>query len=104
MRLDDQTGTMGTPPPSAFSPQPLSLLPSAFCLQPSAFSLLPSALCLQPSAICYAPQPMALFSKDPPNTPPPSRPLPRSGDSQPVFNGTYFGPNVTIDGTVTGSE
>ncbi len=47
---------------------------------------------------------MALFSKDPPSTPAPSRPQPRSGDSQPAFNGTYFGPNVTIDGTVTGSE
>jgi cytoskeletal protein CcmA (bactofilin family) len=45
---------------------------------------------------------MALFSKDPP--PASSRPMPRSSDSMPAFNGTFFGPNVTIDGAVTGSE
>ena len=45
---------------------------------------------------------MALFSKEP--TPAPSRPQSRSGEPQQPFNGTYFGPNVTIDGTVTGNE
>ena len=46
---------------------------------------------------------MALFSKDPtPSTAP--RPQSRPGDSQPAFQGTYFGPNVTVDGTVSGSE
>lgn len=45
---------------------------------------------------------MALFSKDP--TPTPPRPQARSGELQQAFNGTYFGPNITIDGTVTGSE
>jgi len=44
---------------------------------------------------------MALFSKDTPVAP---RPQPRSADAPPAFNGTFFGPNVTIDGTVTGSE
>jgi cytoskeletal protein CcmA (bactofilin family) len=47
---------------------------------------------------------MALFSKDP-TSPSPPRQQPRSGDSVPAaFHGTFFGPNVTIDGTVTGSE
>jgi cytoskeletal protein CcmA (bactofilin family) len=46
---------------------------------------------------------MALFSKDP--TPPSSqRSQTRPGESQPAFQGTYFGPNVVIDGTVSGSE
>ena len=46
---------------------------------------------------------MALFSKDP--TPPSSqRPTNRPGESQPAFQGTFFGPNVVIDGTVSGSE
>jgi len=44
---------------------------------------------------------MALFSKDTPAAP---RPQPRSADGPPAFNGTFFGANVTIDGTVTGSE
>ncbi len=43
---------------------------------------------------------MALFSKDPAaSPPPPSRP---STPAQP--GGTFFGANVTIEGTVTGSE
>ena len=43
---------------------------------------------------------MALFSKDPAAPPPPpSRP---SAPAQP--GGTFFGANVTIEGTVTGSE
>ena len=48
---------------------------------------------------------MALFTKDPPpaNTSP-RPPQPRSGDAQPAFNGTYFGPRASIEGTVTGSE
>ena len=42
---------------------------------------------------------MALFSsKEPTSTP--SRP----GEPQPTFHGTYLGPNVVIDGTVSGSE
>jgi cytoskeletal protein CcmA (bactofilin family) len=43
---------------------------------------------------------MALFSKDAP----PPRPQPRPNDSQPAFEGTFFGPNVTIEGLVSGSE
>ncbi len=46
---------------------------------------------------------MALFSKDS-STPPAPRPQPRPGESQPAFQGTFFGPNVTVDGTVSGSE
>ena len=46
---------------------------------------------------------MALFSKDAPQQPP-ARPQPRGNEPQPAFNGTYFGPNVTIDGTISGSE
>ena len=45
---------------------------------------------------------MALFSKDAPNQQP--RPQPRGNEPQPPFHGTFFGPNVTIDGTVSGSE
>src|SRR5260221_13316188 len=46
---------------------------------------------------------MALFSKNP--TPPISqRPQSRPGESQQAFQGTYLGPNVVIDGTVSGSE
>jgi cytoskeletal protein CcmA (bactofilin family) len=44
---------------------------------------------------------MALFTKEPPAT---SRPQPRSADSQPAFNGTFVGPNITVDGTITGNE
>ena len=47
---------------------------------------------------------MALFSSKDSTTPTPPRPQPRSGDAQPAFHGTYFGPNVSIDGAVTGSE
>src|SRR4051812_14893748 len=47
---------------------------------------------------------MALFSKDAPQQPA-ARPQPsRGSDAQPSFNGTYLGANVTIDGTVSGSE
>ena len=46
---------------------------------------------------------MALFSKDAPQQPA-ARPQPRGNDGQTPFNGTFFGPNVTIDGTVSGSE
>jgi cytoskeletal protein CcmA (bactofilin family) len=50
---------------------------------------------------CYALAPMALFTKEPPAT---SRPQPRPGDSQLAYNGTFVGPNITIDGTLTGNE
>lgn len=46
---------------------------------------------------------MALFTKETPAAPP--RPQPRTTDGQPVsFEGTFLGPKITIDGTVTGSE
>jgi cytoskeletal protein CcmA (bactofilin family) len=45
---------------------------------------------------------MALFSSKETTTPP--RPPARPGEPMPAFNGTYFGPNVVIDGTVSGSE
>jgi cytoskeletal protein CcmA (bactofilin family) len=41
---------------------------------------------------------MALFSSKE------ATPQARGGEPQPAHNGTYFGPNVTIEGTVTGSE
>ena len=46
---------------------------------------------------------MALFSKDPAPSPPAARPV---VTTQPggTFSGTYIGPNVTIDGTITGNE
>jgi cytoskeletal protein CcmA (bactofilin family) len=48
---------------------------------------------------------MALFTKEnPPATASPRPSPPRSGDGQPAFNGTYFGPKASIEGTVTGSE
>jgi len=47
---------------------------------------------------------MALFSKDPPQQQQASRPQPRGGEPQLSPNGTFLGPNVTIDGTVSGSE
>ena len=47
---------------------------------------------------------MALFSKDPPQQQQTPRPQPRGGESQLSHNGTFLGPNVTIDGTVSGSE
>lgn len=44
---------------------------------------------------------MALFSKE--TTP--AKPSVRSGDPAPAASGvTFIGPNVTIDGTITGSE
>ena len=45
---------------------------------------------------------MALFSTK--ETQQPVRPIPRPGDPQPSFNGTYFGPNIAFEGTVSGSE
>lgn len=44
---------------------------------------------------------MALFSKDPVPSP-----VSRPSATQPggTFNGTFIGPNITIDGTITGSE
>ena len=46
---------------------------------------------------------MALFSKDPAPPQPAARP---NVPSQPggTFNGTYIGPNITLDGTITGNE
>jgi cytoskeletal protein CcmA (bactofilin family) len=47
---------------------------------------------------------MALFTKEsqPPAAP---RPMPsRANDAQPSFDGTYFGPKTSVEGTVTGSE
>ena len=52
--------------------------------------------------VCYALAPMALFSSK--ETTPQARPQARGAEPQVNFNGTFFGPNVTIDGTVTGSE
>ena len=46
---------------------------------------------------------MALFSKDSPQQPA-ARPAARGSDPQSSFSGTFLGPNVTIDGTVSGSE
>jgi cytoskeletal protein CcmA (bactofilin family) len=45
---------------------------------------------------------MALFSKDP--APPAPRSDSRAGNIPAQPGGTYLGPNVTIDGTITGSE
>ena len=46
---------------------------------------------------------MALFTKETPAAAP--RPQPRASDGQPIsFDGTFLGPKITIDGTVTGSE
>jgi cytoskeletal protein CcmA (bactofilin family) len=44
---------------------------------------------------------MALFTKE---TPVPRPQPPRANDAEPAFEGTFFGPNVSIEGTVTGSE
>ena len=46
---------------------------------------------------------MALFSSKE-VTPPRPQPRPGSNDPQPPFHGTFLGPNVTVEGTVTGSE
>ncbi len=43
---------------------------------------------------------MALFTKEVPAP----RPQPRPNDPQPAFEGTFLGPNVSIEGTVSGSE
>jgi len=43
---------------------------------------------------------MALFSKDVPA----SKPVARSTDPAAPMHGTFFGPNVTVDGKVSGSE
>src|SRR5258708_18021222 len=60
----------------------------------------------QPSA-CYASAPkstrgqlMALFTTK--DTPPPK--VPSRVDAMPQVNGTFIGSNVTIEGTMTGSE
>jgi cytoskeletal protein CcmA (bactofilin family) len=45
---------------------------------------------------------MALFSSK--ETTPQARPQARGAEPQVNFNGTFLGPNVTIDGTVSGSE
>src|ERR1051325_9968425 len=45
---------------------------------------------------------MALFSKDAP--PQPARPQPRGNDPQPAMSARFVGPNVTIDGTISGNE
>ena len=46
----------------------------------------------------YASGPMALFSSKE------TTPQARGAEPQASHNGTFFGPNITIDGTVTGSE
>ena len=46
---------------------------------------------------------MALFSKDPTPSQPAVRPaVPTQAGG--TFNGTYIGPNITLDGTITGTE
>src|ERR1700720_1935426 len=48
---------------------------------------------------------MALFTKEsPPAAAVPRAMPPRSGDAQPRFEGTFFGPKASIEGNVTGSE
>ena len=47
---------------------------------------------------------MALFSKETPQQQAAPRPQPRGGEPQPPFHGTFLGPNITIDGTISGSE
>lgn len=64
--------------------------------------------CERERVLCFRPQirevlqNMALFSKDPAPAPSarPSGPHAAAGS----FNGTFIGPNITIDGTITGSE
>jgi cytoskeletal protein CcmA (bactofilin family) len=46
---------------------------------------------------------MAFFSKEKEATPPPPRPQPRS-DAAVVPGGTFFGPDVIVDGTISGRE
>jgi cytoskeletal protein CcmA (bactofilin family) len=43
---------------------------------------------------------MALFTKEAPAP----RPQPRPADGQAPFDGTFLGPNVIVEGTVTGSD
>jgi cytoskeletal protein CcmA (bactofilin family) len=43
---------------------------------------------------------MALFSKDVP----PPRPPARGGDALPAHKGTFLGPNVVVEGKISGSE
>src|SRR5437016_2222832 len=45
---------------------------------------------------------MALFSSK--ESSQQARPMPRPGEPQPSFNGTFFGPNIVFEGTVSGSE
>jgi cytoskeletal protein CcmA (bactofilin family) len=56
--------------------------------------------------LCFAPDFsrtfMSLFSKDP--TPPVPRTDTRSGSAPAQPGGTFVGPNVTVEGTITGSE
>lgn len=47
--------------------------------------------------------PMALFSKEQPPARPPVRTDPATGATS-TFTGTYLGPDVVIDGTISGSE
>ena len=51
---------------------------------------------------CYALRPMALFSSTKETNPP--HPQPARPGERPAPSGTFFGSNVTIDGTITGSE
>ena len=51
---------------------------------------------------CYALRPMALFSSTKDPNPPHPQPRPSERPADP--NATFFGPNLTIDGTITGSE
>jgi cytoskeletal protein CcmA (bactofilin family) len=46
---------------------------------------------------------MALFSKEEKPAPPPPRPAPRS-DAAAMPGGTFFGPDVIVDGTISGRE
>lgn len=46
---------------------------------------------------------MALFTKEKEPAAPPPRPQPR-GDASAMPGGTYFGPDVVIDGTISGRE
>jgi len=45
---------------------------------------------------------MALFSSK--ETPQQPRPVPRPGEPQPSFHGTFFGPNTVFEGNVGGTE
>src|SRR5262249_39581949 len=53
--------------------------------------------------ICYSSRPMALFTKETPAAAPP-RPQLRANDTLPAFEGTFLGPKISIEGTVTGSD